>query len=78
MIGLTYVAEMTGQLAYVATIPQLWSVPFLLWLRFTDTTQVSKWLVWFVMTLFLGSPYGKPTLASLGWRLRKRDLFEAN
>jgi len=60
MILLTYLGEITGQLAYVAALPQLWSIPFLLWLRFTDITAVSKWTVWGMMTLLLGSPYGMP------------------
>ena len=59
MILLTYLGEMTGQLAGVAALPQLWAIPFLLWLRFNDTTEVSKWVVWGMMTLLLGSPYGK-------------------
>jgi hypothetical protein len=59
MILLTYLGEMTGQLAFIASIPQIWAVPFLLWLRFTDITEVSRWTVWAVMTLFLGNPYGQ-------------------
>ncbi len=59
MLALTYFAEFTGQLSFVAALPQLWSLPFLLWLRFVDTTAVSKWMVWGVMTLFLGNPYGR-------------------
>ncbi len=58
MVGLTYLGEITGQLAFVAILPQLWSIPFLMWLRLTDTATASKWAVWFVMTLFLGGPYG--------------------
>jgi hypothetical protein len=61
MVLLTYLGEIIGQLAFVAAIPQIWAIPFLLWLRFTDTTAVSKWTVWFVMTLFLGNPYGTET-----------------
>ncbi len=59
MVAITYLSEMTSQLAAVACIPQIWAIPFLLWLRFTDTTTLSKWTVWAVMTIFLGNPYGK-------------------
>ena len=59
MVAITYLSEMTSQLAAVACIPQIWAIPFLLWLRFMDTTSVSKWTVWAVMTVFLGNPYGK-------------------
>jgi len=59
MLVITYLSEITNQLAFVAAIPQLWALPFLFWLRYTDTTAVSKWMVWGIMTMFLGSPYGK-------------------
>lgn len=59
MVILTYLSEALNQLSLVAAIPQFWAIPFLLWLRFVDTTEVSKWTVWLVMTVFLGNPYGK-------------------
>lgn len=59
MIIITYMGEITGQLAFVAAIPQIWCIPFLVWLRTVDTTTVSKWTIWGVMTVFLGSPYGE-------------------
>lgn len=59
MLIITYLGEITGQLAFIASIPQIWSIPFLAWLRTVDTTAVSKWTVWGVMTVFLGNPYGK-------------------
>jgi hypothetical protein len=58
MVAITYLGETSGQLAFIASIPQIWALPFLCWLRFTDTTTVSKWMVWAVMTLFLGNPSG--------------------
>ena len=59
MIAITYLSELTGQLSLVASIPQMWALPFLLWLRFVDTTITSKWTMWLIMTLFLGNPYGE-------------------
>ncbi|KAK3695735.1 major facilitator superfamily domain-containing protein [Podospora appendiculata] len=58
MIILTYLSEAISQLSLVAVIPQIWSIPFLLWLRFADTSEVSKWTTWLVMSIFLGNPYG--------------------
>lgn len=57
MLLLSYLGEILGQLAFVATIPQVWALPFLIWLRTVDTSALSKWTVWGVMTVFLGNPY---------------------
>ncbi|KAK5652713.1 hypothetical protein OQA88_10307 [Cercophora sp. LCS_1] len=65
MLLLTYFSQMIGQMAMVAIIPQFWAIPFLLFLRFVDTATVSKWTVWLVMTMFLGSPYAHPI--QVGW-----------
>jgi len=66
MLILTYVSQAIGQMALVAVVPQFWAIPFLLWLRFVDTTTVSKWTTWLVMTIFLGNPYGgRPRLVAL-------------
>ncbi|KAL1860489.1 hypothetical protein VTK73DRAFT_7290 [Phialemonium thermophilum] len=59
MLIITYLGEITGQLAAIAAIPQVWSIPFLVWLRTTDTDSVSRWTVWAVMTIFLGNPYDR-------------------
>ena len=74
MLVLTYLGEATGQMALAAVIPQLWAVPFLLWLRFINTAAVSKWTTWLVMTFFLGSPYGK--LPTLDYQARLFDFGE--
>jgi hypothetical protein len=57
MLLLSYLGEILGQLAFVAAIPQVWALPFLIWLRTVDTSAISKWTVWGVMTVFLGNPY---------------------
>jgi len=59
MLLLTYLSQLINQMAMIAVIPQFWALPFLLWLRFVDTSAVSKWTTWLVMTIFLGSPYGR-------------------
>ena len=59
MLILTYLSQVLDQMALTAVIPQFWAIPFLLWLRFVDTSAVSKWTTWLVMTFFLGSPYGE-------------------
>lgn len=59
MLILTYLSQAINQMSMVAVISQFWAIPFLVWLRFVDTTTVSKWTTWLVMTVFLGSPYGE-------------------
>ncbi|KAK0726823.1 major facilitator superfamily domain-containing protein [Lasiosphaeria miniovina] len=75
MIIITYVSEMVSQLALVAVIPQIWSLPFLLWLRFVDTSTVSRWTVWLVMTIFLGNPYAHPI--QVGWVSRNSNTVRS-
>ncbi|VBB84817.1 Putative Protein similar to YIL166C of Saccharomyces cerevisiae [Podospora comata] len=75
MIILTYVSEFTGQMSLTAIIPQFWAIPFLVFLRFVDTTTVSKWTVWLVMTFFLGSPYSHPI--QVGWISRNANTVRS-
>lgn len=75
MIILTYVSEFTGQMSLIAIIPQFWAIPFLVFLRFVDTTTVSKWTVWLVMTFFLGSPYSHPI--QVGWISRNSNTVRS-
>jgi len=64
MLILTYLSQAINQAAMVAMISQFWALPFLVWLRVVDTTTVSKWTTWLVMTIFLGSPYGETCSSS--------------
>ncbi|KAK4208013.1 major facilitator superfamily domain-containing protein [Rhypophila decipiens] len=75
MLILTYLSEALNQLSLVAAIPQFWAVPFLLWLRFVDTSEVSKWTVWLVMTVFLGNPYAHPI--QVGWVSRNSNTVRS-
>ncbi|KAK3337616.1 major facilitator superfamily domain-containing protein [Cercophora scortea] len=75
MIILTYLSEAISQLSLVAVIPQIWSIPFLLWLRFADTSEVSKWTTWLVMSIFLGNPYAHPI--QVGWVSRNANTVRS-
>lgn len=75
MVILTYLGEMLGQLAFVAAIPQVWALPFLIWLRTVDTSAISKWTVWGVMTVFLGNPYSHPI--QVGWASRNANTVRS-
>lgn len=67
MMGLSTLAEYTGQLAATASLLQFWSLPFLIYLRVVDTTKVSKWLTWAMASLLLASPLGE-SLSLLRYR----------
>ncbi|KAK4464568.1 major facilitator superfamily domain-containing protein [Cladorrhinum samala] len=75
MIILTYVSEIIDQKSLVAMLPQFWAIPFLVWLRFVDTSSVSKWTVWLVMTVFLGNPYAHPI--QVGWVSRNSNTVRS-
>jgi MFS transporter, ACS family, DAL5 transporter family protein len=58
MLGLTYVAEVWGELTLTAAIGQVWILPFLAYLVSTDVTKVNKWVIWTVTSLLLSYPNG--------------------
>jgi hypothetical protein len=56
MLGLTYLAEVWGELTLTAAIGQIWVLPFLVYLLVVNITKTNRWVVWSVMTLLLGYP----------------------
>ncbi|KAI0123939.1 major facilitator superfamily domain-containing protein [Xylariales sp. AK1849] len=71
MLALATLAEVTGQLAATASILQIWSLPFLIYLRVVDTTKVSKWITWAMTSLLLAAPLGHPI--QVGWVSRNSN-----
>lgn len=59
MLLLTYLAEIVGELTFVAQSGQIWALPFLIYLVAVDTRKVSRWIIWTVTTLLLSYPNGK-------------------
>jgi hypothetical protein len=59
MLGITYLAEMVGQLTLVAGMAQLWPLPFLIYLNAVDTSKVNRWVIYAVTTLLLSYPNGE-------------------
>jgi len=59
MLGLTYAAEVRGELTFTALIGQIWAFPFLLFINIVDINEINKWLAWIVMTILLSYPSGK-------------------
>jgi hypothetical protein len=56
MLTLAYFAERTKQLSIFAAVPQLWALPFLIFLRVINITTTSKWLVWAMLTGLIAAP----------------------
>lgn len=62
MLIITYLAEVFGELTFTAMTGQIWTLPFLVYLTVVDTSQANKWVVWAVISLLLGAPYGMSSL----------------
>jgi hypothetical protein len=62
MLFLAYTAETVNELTFVSMVGQIWALPFLVYLYVVDINTVNKWVVWVVMTLFLGYPNGNVPL----------------
>lgn len=58
-ILLTYAGEIFGSLAWMGVLAQLWCLPFLIYMNVVDLSQTNKWIVWSILTLFLGFPNGR-------------------
>ncbi|KAI1264539.1 MFS general substrate transporter [Xylariaceae sp. FL1019] len=56
VLGLTYLAEIVDQLSLVASLGQIWMLPFLTWLAVVDLGEASRWTQWAILTLLLGYP----------------------
>ena len=61
-IALTYAGEIFGSLALMGVVAQLWCLPFIIYMNVVDLNQTNKWIVWTVLTLFLGFPNGKSSM----------------
>lgn len=59
MLGLTYAAEVLGELTLTSLIGQIWLFPFLIYLNVADTANASRWVIWTVTTLLLSYPNGE-------------------
>ncbi|KAL0941474.1 transporter YIL166C-like protein 1 [Colletotrichum truncatum] len=65
MMLLLWIAERTKNILAWAAFSQVWMLPFLIWLRVVDSTKVSRWVVWIVMTLMLAKPMPHPMQVNL-------------
>lgn len=75
MFLLAAFSEWSGQLTLAAVIPQIWALPFLIWLEVAYTSSSNKWVVYAVMTLFLSQPYAHPIQVS--WNSRNSNAVRS-
>lgn len=58
MLGLTYVAEIWGELTLTALIGQIWALPFVVYIYMVDITKINKWKAFGIMSLLISYPSG--------------------
>ncbi|KEZ40195.1 hypothetical protein SAPIO_CDS9252 [Scedosporium apiospermum] len=56
MMALLWVAERSKQLLLWSVLPQIWSLPLLIWLRVAYDPIKSRWTTWGILTLLIGKP----------------------
>ncbi|PKS08553.1 hypothetical protein jhhlp_004939, partial [Lomentospora prolificans] len=56
MMGLLWIAERTNQILLWGALPQLWSLPLLVWLRVAYNPTEARWTTWGILTLLIGKP----------------------
>ncbi|TAQ86602.1 hypothetical protein B7494_g5078 [Chlorociboria aeruginascens] len=75
MLGLTYAAEVFGELTFTALIGQIWALPFLLFINLVDINGINKWLAWIIMTALLSYPNAHPI--QVGWNSRNSNTVRS-
>ncbi|KAF7194123.1 putative transporter [Pseudocercospora fuligena] len=71
MLALSYSSEVFGNLSLHAAIGQIWAIPFLIFLIFTDVEHTQPWLIWIMVTLLLSWPNPHPI--QVGWNSRNSN-----
>ncbi|RDW71220.1 MFS general substrate transporter-17 [Coleophoma cylindrospora] len=71
MLGLTYLAEVWGELTFTAMVGQVWALPFLAYIYAVDTTKINKWTSWGVLTALLSYPNSHPI--QVAWNSRNSN-----
>lgn len=63
MLGLTYLAEVVGELTLTSMLGQIWALPFVVFIYAVDITKIDKWKAWGIMSLLLSYPSGNLSLS---------------
>lgn len=75
MMGLTYLAEIWGELTLTSMIGQIWALPFVVYIYAVDITKIDKWLAWGIMTLLLSYPSAHPI--QVAWNSRNSNAVRS-
>jgi hypothetical protein len=75
MLGLTYAAEVFGELTLISMIGQIWLIPFQIYLNVADTANANRWVMWTVTTLLLSYPNAHPI--QVGWNSRNSNTVRS-
>ncbi|KAH8668663.1 major facilitator superfamily domain-containing protein [Xylariales sp. PMI_506] len=75
MLGLTYTAEVIGELTLTSMLGQIWLLPFLIYLNVVNTATVNRWVMWLVTTLLLSYPNAHPI--QVGWNSRNSNTVRS-
>jgi hypothetical protein len=75
MLLLAYSAEVFGELTLHSMFSQVWAFPFLVYLVATDTSKISRWLLWTIITLLIGYP--NPHAIQVNWNSRNSNTVRS-
>ncbi|CAI4212329.1 unnamed protein product [Parascedosporium putredinis] len=56
MMAILWIAERKKQILLFGTVPQIWSLPFLIWLRVAYKPGEERWTTWAILTLLVAKP----------------------
>lgn len=75
MLGLTYLAEVWGELTLTSMLGQIWAFPFLVVLYTIDIKQLPKWTAFAIMSLLLSYPSAHPI--QVAWNSRNANAVRS-
>lgn len=75
MLGITYLAEIVGELTFISLSGQIWLLPFLIYLTVAETAATSKWVIWGVITTLLSYPNAHPI--QVAWNSRNSNAVRS-
>ena len=62
MLGITYLAEVVGELSLVSMAAQFWVLPFVVYLYVDNVNAANKWVAFVIFSLLLAYPSGRTSV----------------
>ncbi|KAK4227418.1 major facilitator superfamily domain-containing protein [Podospora fimiseda] len=75
MVAVAYLAEIFHNLTLLSVSAQVWILPFLIYLNAVDTSQVSRWVIFAVITVLLSYPNPHPI--QVAWNSRNSNAVRS-